>query len=79
MASYTHRIVTNRRHIWAIPHAEYGGHGAAIAEVQKAITAAEHAYRAATGKEPAYDDWLRVYAADDEILLWFDEETKPHE
>lgn len=76
MADYVHRVVTTRRHIWAIPNAEFGGHGAAIAEVHKAITAAENTYRTVIGKEPTHDDWLRVYAADDEILLWFDEETR---
>lgn len=77
MADYVHRIVTTRRHVWALPHAEYGGHGVAIEEFHKAIAAAEQQYRSLTGKEPSHDDWLRVWSADDEVLLWFDEEVQP--
>lgn len=76
MADYVHRIVTTRRHIWALPDAEYGGHGVAIEELHKAFAAAEQHYRTVHGKDPRSDDWLRVWAADDEVLLWFDEEVQ---
>lgn len=75
MADYTHREVTSTRHEWRIPNAEHGGWGAAIAEVHKAIAAAENRYREIYGKDPTYDDWLRVWAADDEIVLFFVQEA----
>lgn len=75
MADYTYRRVTRIRHEWRIPNASFGGHGTAIAEVHKAIASAEQRHREIHGKEPFYDDWLRVWAADEEIVLWFEEET----
>jgi hypothetical protein len=74
MADFVYRKTTRVRHEWAIPGATAGGHGAAVAEFYKAIASAETAYRAIFGKDPTYDDWLRFYAADDEIVLWFEEE-----
>lgn len=72
MATYTHGTRTTVRHEWKIPDATYGGHGAAIEEVLKAISAARVAYTDLHGAEPFYDDWLRVYAADDEVILFFE-------
>lgn len=53
-----------------------GGHGAAVAELHKAIAAAENGYREIYGKDPTYDDWLRVWAADEDIVLFFVEEKE---
>ncbi|MFE3081813.1 hypothetical protein [Nocardia tengchongensis] len=75
MASYEHREVHRIRHEWRVPGAGHGGWGAAIAEVQKAIHAAENRYQQVFGKEPSFDDWLRVWAADDEIVFWFEQEV----
>jgi len=72
MATYTHGTRTTVRHEWKVPGATYGGHGAAIEEVLKAISAARVTYTDLTGSEPLYDDWLRVYAADDEVILFFE-------
>lgn len=72
MATYTHGTRTTVRHEWKIPGATYGGHGAAIEEVLKAISDARVAYTDLHGAEPFYDDWLRVYAADDEVVLFFE-------
>lgn len=72
MATYTHGTRTTVRHEWKIPDATYGGHGAAIEEVLKAISAARVAYTDLHGAEPFYDDWLRVYAADNEVILFFE-------
>jgi len=73
MADFRYGRVTRVRHEWAVPGADFGGHGAPIAEVWKAINSAETLYVEIFGKEPTYDDWLRVYAADDEIIFWFEE------
>lgn len=77
MASYAHREVHRIRHEWHVPGAEHGGWGAAVAEVQKAIHAAANRYREVFGKEssPVHDDWLRVWAGDDELILWFEQEV----
>ena len=75
MASYTHRDVHRIRHEWRVPGAGFGGWGAAVAEVHKAIAAAENRYREVMGREPDTDHWLRVWAADDELVLWFEQEV----
>lgn len=76
MASYIHQEVTRIRHEWRVPGAEHGGWGAAIAEVHKAIAAAEARYREIYGMAPSFGDWLRVWAADEEIVLWFEQEAE---
>lgn len=75
MASYEHRQVHRIRHEWSIPGAAHGSFGAPIAEVHKAIAAAENQYRQVFGKDPSYDDWLSVWAGDDDIVLWFEQEV----
>ena len=77
MATYDYHITTIVRHTWRVPGAAYGGHGAAIAEFQKAVHAARNTYVQLHGSEPLYDDWLRVYAADDEVVLFFDTDSPP--
>jgi hypothetical protein len=72
MATYTHGTRTTVRHEWKVPGATYGGHGAAIEELLKAMSAARITYIDMTGSEPFHDDWLRVYAADDEVILFFE-------
>ncbi|WP_405137451.1 hypothetical protein [Nocardia sp. NBC_01388] len=72
MASYEHREVQRTRYEWRVPGATYGGWGSAVAEVHKAIAAAETRYREVMGKDPTHDDWLRVWAEDDDIVLWFE-------
>lgn len=74
--SYVHREVYRVRHEWRVPGATYSGWGAAIAEVHRAITAAERRYLEVTGREPNSDDWLRVWAGDDDIVLFFEQEVK---
>lgn len=71
MADYMSRRVRVTRYEWRIPRAEFGGPGAVVAEVYKVLSAAEVAWRGVYGKEPAYDDWLRVWAADDDVVFWF--------
>ena len=79
MASYKHRIITTRRHEWGLKNAEHGGFGVPIAEVQKAIASAQNSYETIHGRPPNDNRWLCVWAADDEIVLWFDEEVRSGE
>ena len=72
MATYTRTTTVRTRHAWHVPGATYGSHGAAIEELFKAVSAARVAYTDMHGAEPFYDDWLRVYAEDDRITLFFD-------
>lgn len=72
MATYSHRTRTIVRHEWSVPGATSGGFGACIGELEKAIAAAEVTYKDLHGKAPTFDDWLRVYAADDDIILFFE-------
>lgn len=72
MATYTASEETRIRYTWRVPGATYGGHGAAVEELHKAVNAARHKYVEVHGAEPFYDDWLRVYAADDDIMLFFE-------
>lgn len=74
MADYTYGKTTKIRHEWRIPGAQFGGFGTPIVEIQKAIRAAENTYESVTGNKPTYDNWLCAYAADDEIVLWFEED-----
>jgi hypothetical protein len=76
MADFTYRRVTQIRHEWTLPGASPGGWGVAIAEVFKAVASAENMYAEIFGHQPTYDDWLRVYASDDAVVLWFEEEVK---
>lgn len=78
MASYEYQITTIIRHAWRVPGAAYGGHGAAIAELQEAVHAAKNTYVELHGSEPFHDDWLRVYAADDEVVLFFETDAPAH-
>lgn len=73
MADYTYGKVIKTCHEWHIPGAGFGGFGTPIVEIQKAIDAAATIYESVTGCAPRHDDWLRAYAADDEIVLWFEE------
>jgi hypothetical protein len=75
VADFTYRRKVRVRHEWRVPGATFGGHGVAVAELYKAISSAENRYIEIFGKASTYDDWLRIYAADDDILLWFEEET----
>lgn len=73
--SYTYHAVTRVRHEWRVSGATCGGWGTPVAELHKALAAAETKYRDVfhvIGN--LHDDWLRVYAADDEVVLWFEEE-----
>lgn len=72
MASYTYGVTTIVRHAWRVPGATYGGHGAAVGELLKAVAAAKSAYEELHGSEPWHDDWLRIYAADDEVVMFFE-------
>lgn len=72
MATYTASVETRIRYTWRVPGALYGGHGAAIEELNKAEAAARHTYIEVHGAEPYYDDWLRIYAADDDIVMFFE-------
>lgn len=75
MASYTHQEVHHIRHEWRVPGALYGGWGAAIAEVHKAIAAAEIAYEKTFARKPTGDDWLRVWAGDEDVVLFFEQKV----
>ncbi len=74
MADYIYRKVIRTRHEWRVPNAQHDGRGAAIAEIHKAIASAENRYCEIYGKEPTYDDWLRVWAGDEDIVLFFEQE-----
>lgn len=78
MASYTYGTRTTIRHEWRVPGATFGSHGAAVAELHKALAAAEIYYKDVHGADPYYDDWLRIYAADDDIILFFETDAPVH-
>lgn len=73
MADYEHRRITTHRHEYGIKNATHGGFGVPVAEIEKAIEAAARLYTDLLGHPPRHDDWLRVWAADDEVILWFEE------
>ncbi len=75
MASYTKRTHTIRRTEYAVPGAELHGRGVPIAELNKALAAAMIDYRAAIGEDPRHDDWVRVFASDDEIVFVLEVES----
>jgi hypothetical protein len=67
VADYEYRTVTTVTHEWSVP---VGPHGAPIAEIRKAITAAEKVYMEThAGAIPGYDHWLMFFPADDEIVM----------
>lgn len=72
MAEFYHRVETWTRELWIIPHATHGGIGAPIVEMYRAIASAEERFQEIYGRTPQHDDWLRMWAADDEIILFFD-------
>lgn len=75
MASFTRREVVTRTVEYAIPS------GDAMAEFDKAYANALNDYRERHGKtkdDRLYDDWARVYARDDEVVIAFEvKEAKP--
>ncbi|MBD0743530.1 hypothetical protein [Streptomyces sp. CBMA152] len=76
MATHTVRTVTSTRYEWIVPAAEPWG--AAGAEVAKAWTAADMAYRerhGLAGDQPLADDALRFKVTDAEIVISFTVET----
>ncbi|WP_342801003.1 hypothetical protein [Nocardia sp. No.11] len=75
MAIYEKRVRIVRRTEYAVPGALPGGHGVPIAELYKAIAAAEADYRATHGTEPRHDDWLRLFAYDEEIVAVLEVES----
>lgn len=74
MAIYEKRVRIVHRYEYSVPGALPGGHGVPIAELHKAIERAEVDYKAAHGTEPRHDDWLRVFACDEEIVAVFEVE-----
>lgn len=72
MTAVEMRETTSTRYEFVVPGAAFGGFGAAVADVEDAIRMARLKYRGVFGSDSTFDDWLRVYAADDEIVFWFD-------
>ncbi|MFC9268990.1 hypothetical protein ACFTXJ_14605 [Streptomyces zhihengii] len=75
MATYSSRIVTSARHEWTVPAAE--PFGAAAAEIAKAWTAADRAYREVHGlplEGALPDNAISFQPGDDEIVLSFTSE-----
>jgi hypothetical protein len=69
MASYTWREVVSRSVEYAVPS------GGAVAEFNKAFLAAREDFLARNGYDSnteLWDDWARVYARDDEVVIVFD-------
>lgn len=75
MAIYEKRIRTIKRIEYAVPGATPGGHGVPVAELNKALAAAMVDYRAAHGADPRHDDWVRVFAYDDEVVVVLEVES----
>lgn len=77
MADYSWGTKVTYRHEWTIPTRYYG---AAIAEIHKAIHAADNAYRAMHPKKSdTYysDDYLRVQHDDENIIIFFETDFPP--
>lgn len=77
MPAFSSRIITSARREWIIPAAEPWG--AAAAEVGKAWSAADQAYREAHGLSadvPLADDALRFRVTDGEIVISFTTEEE---
>ncbi|MGW4124752.1 hypothetical protein [Nocardia sp. NPDC004711] len=72
MAAYVERTRTVTRFEWALRGAEPGSHGVMLGEMLRAIAAAQNRYESVTGKPATYDDCIRAYACDDEIVLSFE-------
>lgn len=76
MADFTSETVTRTVRRWIVPAAEPWG--AAAAEIGKAWTVAENAYREHFGipeDQPLHDDALRFHVADDQIVIEFTTEA----
>lgn len=75
MADFTSETVTRTIRRWIVPAAEPWG--AAAAEIAKAWSVAELAYREHHGipnEQPLHDDALRFHTRDDEIVIQFETE-----
>lgn len=76
MATYTSETVTRTIRRWIVPAAEPWG--ADAAEVGKAWTVAERAYREHHGipkEQPLHDDALRFHVRDEAIVISFETEA----
>ncbi|WP_329131435.1 hypothetical protein OG552_10200 [Streptomyces sp. NBC_01476] len=76
MATYEHRKVTSVRHEWIVPATEPWG--AAHAEIGKAWSAADRAYRETHGLDkdtPLSDDAIWFHVTDDAVVIRFTTET----
>lgn len=62
--------VSNRK-VYEFKVSDYG-HGAAVSDVQAAISWAAQVYREVTGEVPRYDDWLRARGDEDCLTFWFE-------
>lgn len=77
MADYTSETITRTIRRWIIPAAEPWG--APAAEIGKAWTVAERAYREHHGipaEQPLHDDALRFHVRDEEIVIEYATEEK---
>ena len=71
MTNVSSRSVIQTRHEAVIPNAEYKGWGATAADVSVAVALLANRYRDIYGKDPSSDDWYRVWAVDDAVVLFF--------
>ena len=74
MADYETRTTVVTHHDFVIPTREPWG--AAVAEFGKAHAAARQKYEEIHGKAPQYDDWARVHAEDDAVVIRVTEEAR---
>lgn len=77
MPSFTSRAITSTRHEWIVPAAEPWG--AAGADIGKAWSAAETAYRDhynLPAEQALSDDALRFHVNDDAIVITFTTEER---
>lgn len=72
MATWSHRIVTSRRHEWTVPAREPWG--AMLGDIQSAMAVADISWRThhdwpKGGTIPA--DALKFRPSDEEIVIWY--------
>lgn len=73
MADYSYRERQTITHEWFIPERTLG---VPVAEVYKALAAAERKFLEVHGRQPNHDDWCRFKGDGEEITIYFEEE--PH-
>lgn len=70
MADFTTRTVTRQIYEVALPNPTV------IAELDKAYTVARQNFKNIMGREQSYDDDIQVRATDEEIIFFFERDTK---